>query len=272
MIWDTFIRLPFQNLISYVRSNEGRFPRDRLLRKEVFVTEMELPRLIKCVRQLLRILQTAVVDLEMMPSVDHKYEHFIEDFFDNRRIKTKKNKHHTLTEVASAHRSTNYHLVLHHIHLTTVIELQLLLNIRTSLDRLFPSIAQRAFFADFHEHPLIPISDVDDDMQRQRQEFMEDVVSAVGVNSGNQTYHEHWEMINELSKDWNLDVDLLRIREILMLHEGNFDKDAEKLYTTVQNRNLLASRLTPVAMGRFKALIESRGELKTKAPKKLKQT
>lgn len=57
-----------------------------------------------------------------------------------------------------------------------------------------------------------------------------------------------------------------------MLHEGNFDNDAEKLYAAVQNRKLLATRLTPVAMGRFKALVENEEELKTKAAKKLKQT
>jgi hypothetical protein len=57
-----------------------------------------------------------------------------------------------------------------------------------------------------------------------------------------------------------------------MLHEGNFDADAEKLYAAVQNRNLLAIRLTPVAMGRFKALVDSQEGLKVKAPKKLKQT
>lgn len=57
-----------------------------------------------------------------------------------------------------------------------------------------------------------------------------------------------------------------------MLHEGNFDDDAEKLYAAVQNRKLLATRLTPVAMGRFKALVENEEELKTKAAKKLKQT
>lgn len=55
-----------------------------------------------------------------------------------------------------------------------------------------------------------------------------------------------------------------------MLHEGNFDADAEKLYAAVQKRNLLAIRLTPVAMGRFKAFIENHEELKAKAPKKLK--
>lgn len=89
MIWDTFVRLPFQNLVTFICNNEGRLPRDRVLRKDVFVTEMELPRFIKCVRQLLRVLQSSVVDLEMMPSLEHKYEHFVEQFFENRRIKTK---------------------------------------------------------------------------------------------------------------------------------------------------------------------------------------
>ncbi|KAI6183247.1 Rab3 GTPase-activating protein regulatory subunit [Aphelenchoides bicaudatus] len=272
MIWDTFIRLPFQNLVSFIFANEGRVPRDRALRKDVFVTEMELPRFMKCIRQLLRVLQSSVVDLDMMPSFDHKFEHFVEQFFENRRIKVKKNKHHTLTEVASIQRSINYHLVLHHIHLAICIELQLLHNLRVPLDLLFSDVAQRAFFADFHDHPLIPITDVDEKMELQRQNFMEDVVAAVGIPNNDQSYHDNWELINEITKDWQLDADLLRIKEITMLHEANFDKDAEKLYAAVQNRKLLASRLTPVAMGRFKALTENQEELKTRAAKKLKQT
>jgi hypothetical protein len=89
MIWDTFVRTPFECLYKFVVSNEGRFPRDRLLRKDVFVTEMELPRFTRSIRQLLRILQTAVVDLEIQPKVEHKYEDFVDNFFENRRIKVK---------------------------------------------------------------------------------------------------------------------------------------------------------------------------------------
>jgi hypothetical protein len=148
-----------------------------------------------------------------------------------------------------------------------------LLNIRRPLYQIFPDIALRAFFADLHEHPLIPISDVDEKMLQQRQDFVEEVVAAVGVQQqDDQNYHDRWELINDLSKDWALDADLLRIKEIVMLHESNFDDDAEKLYVAVQNRNLLAIRLTNVAMGRFKALIENNEELKSKAPKKLKHT
>jgi hypothetical protein len=31
----------------------------------------------------------AVVDLEIQPKVEHKYEDFVENFFENRRIKVK---------------------------------------------------------------------------------------------------------------------------------------------------------------------------------------
>lgn len=89
MIWDTFIRTPFENLYKYVTTNEGRLPRDRLLRKDVFVTEMELPRFVKCVRELLKTLQLSVVDLEIQPKVEHTYEDFVENFFENRKIKVK---------------------------------------------------------------------------------------------------------------------------------------------------------------------------------------
>lgn len=89
MIWDTFVRTPFESLYKSVITNEGRFPRDRVLRKDVYVTEMELPRFMRCVRNLLKILQMAVVDLEIQPKVEHKYEDFVENFFENRRIKVK---------------------------------------------------------------------------------------------------------------------------------------------------------------------------------------
>lgn len=114
--------------------------------------------------------------------------------------------------MASIQRSTNYHLVLHHIHLAVCIELQILLNLRVPLDRLFSDVAQRAFFADFHDHPLIPITDVNEEMQLQRQNFMEDVVAAVGIPTNDQSYHDNWELINEMTKDWLLDADLLRIK------------------------------------------------------------
>lgn len=128
----------------------------------------------------------------------------------------RKSRHHTLTEVAAVQRSVNYHLILHHIHLATCLELQILLNLRRPLHQIFPDIAMRAFFSDLHEHPLIPISDVADKFLEQRQNFMEEVVSAVGVQqSDDPTYHERWELINELSKDWSLDADLLRIKVFL---------------------------------------------------------
>jgi hypothetical protein len=98
------------------------------------------------------------------------------------------------------------------------LELQLLLNLRRPLQHIFPDIALRAFFANLHEHPLIPISDVDEQMLQRRQDFMEEVVSAVGVQqSDDPQYHDQWELINELTKDWALDADLLRIKVCLFV-------------------------------------------------------
>ncbi|KAI6230456.1 Rab3 GTPase-activating protein regulatory subunit [Aphelenchoides fujianensis] len=277
MLWETFVRGPFERL--YVRwrdSVDGRMPRDRVLRSEVFCSEHELPRFFACVRRLLRTMQQAVVDWESSPPVEHEYEAFMTGFFANRRLPAAADstahghrRPPVLCELAAQQRPVNYHLALHHAHLATVLELCAHLNLRISTERVFGVVTQRPFFAPFHENPLIPIADVSERLKASRQSFLEDAVEAVGVQMDDE-YAERWERIKELCHEWELDEDLLRIKEIVMLHEGRFDPEAQKLYPTVGSRLLFASRLAPVALGRFRSLLDGDAELRKRAERRLK--
>ncbi|KAI6219508.1 Rab3 GTPase-activating protein non-catalytic subunit [Aphelenchoides fujianensis] len=137
-----------------------------------------------------------------------------------------------LCELAAVQRPVNYHLALHHAHLATVLELCAHLNLRISTERVTP-------------------------LKRWASKWTTSTP-------------ERWERIKELCHEWELDEDLLRIKEIVMLHEGRFDAEAQKLYPTVGSRLLFASRLAPVALGRFRSLLDGDPELRKRAERRLK--
>uniref|UniRef100_A0A915EKG3 Rab3GAP regulatory subunit C-terminal domain-containing protein n=1 Tax=Ditylenchus dipsaci TaxID=166011 RepID=A0A915EKG3_9BILA len=75
------------------------------------------------------------------------------------RLETQKENHNrTLSQLASRHKAVNYHLVVHHIHLITAIQLQISLGISIRLKGLFDAVGRRAFFEPLHSHPLIPLA------------------------------------------------------------------------------------------------------------------
>uniref|UniRef100_A0A1I7S808 RAB3GAP2_N domain-containing protein n=2 Tax=Bursaphelenchus xylophilus TaxID=6326 RepID=A0A1I7S808_BURXY len=267
ILWDTFIRSPFQKLTQMIVESHGKPLKERLLKRDVFVTESELLEFVKAIRNLLNVLQKSVVDLDYAPHLQLQYEEFLEDYLES--FKIKKNRKHTLAELVSGQTPVNYHLVLHHLHLAIIIELQIALGLPVRLEQVFDGIMHRAFFEPLHSHPLIPMSDTDDRNKERRQKFLEEIVTAIGVETS-QEYYEKWELINQLAKEWSLDQDLLRIKEVKMFYEYGFDREAEKLKASVGKQKQLAFEMIPLALGRFKALLDSNDELKQKAQRKLR--
>ncbi|CAD5207025.1 unnamed protein product [Bursaphelenchus okinawaensis] len=267
ILWETFFRLPFQKLYTIIMESNGKPLKERLLKRDVFVTESELPEFVKCVKTLLNVLQKSVVDLEYAPHLHLEYEEFLEEYLES--FKVKKNRKHTLAELVSGQTPVNYHLVLHHLHLVIVIDLQLSLNLSLNLYNVFDGIMHRAFFESFHSHPLIPMADTDERFKEKRQKFLEDIVVAIGVDTS-EDYYEKWELVNQLCREWALDLDLLRIKEVKMFYEFGFDREAEKLRVSVAKQKQLSFELIPIALGRFKSLIDSDEELRQKAQRRLR--
>ena len=55
-----------------------------------------------------------------------------------------------------------------------------------------------------------------------------------------------------------------------MLHESRCDVEAQQHYPSVESRRLLATRLTPLAVGRVRALIDADADLRARAERRLK--
>lgn len=253
LIWDTFLRQPFRQLFDLLNKT-GRFPKDRLARKQVGVCESQLVDFAKCCSSVLRMLSSAVRDLEQCMPISLQYEDFVEVFFDMRKDNVSKARREPLSAIVSRQKAVNYHLVLHHFHLSTVIELQLSLCCRLRPVQLFDAAGARALFDSFHAHPLIPIANVSASVQEKRQNFLESCVTTIGTVKGER---EKWNQIVLLASDWELDIDALRIKEITLLYMDGADADAERLIAPVESRRALSEALFPIVVARIRCWIDS---------------
>uniref|UniRef100_A0A914PIN8 Rab3GAP regulatory subunit C-terminal domain-containing protein n=1 Tax=Panagrolaimus davidi TaxID=227884 RepID=A0A914PIN8_9BILA len=253
MLWDTFLQQPFQRLYTFLNHHDGRFPHDRDARKDLLVAETDIFEFICCIERLLRCIVLAVVDLDQHPQIHLKYEDFIERFMDyvNLHRSTKVNRV-TLAEMAGKHKSINYHLGIHHIHLIVSIKLQYLCSIQMTPKSLFDPIGHRAFFEPFHSHPLIPLARVETHIRNKRQTFLEECIQNVATNNAEASSQHLWQLVLELAEEWQLNVDSLRIKEIVMFYDNGMDLNAEQVSSAVSDRKQLAFELFPVVVNRIR--------------------
>lgn len=87
IIWDTFIRTPFKNLINLINESNGKIPKERQLKKDVFVCEPDLLQFVRSTKELLQCLQESVVDIEYSPIVHLQYEQFLEEYMDMANVR-----------------------------------------------------------------------------------------------------------------------------------------------------------------------------------------
>uniref|UniRef100_A0A915ELX0 Ubiquitin-like domain-containing protein n=1 Tax=Ditylenchus dipsaci TaxID=166011 RepID=A0A915ELX0_9BILA len=74
-------------------------------------------------------------------------------------------------------------------------------------------------------------------------------------------YHKHWNLAMQLARDWNLDVNTLHTREIILLYQWGYDQEADKLLPKVQSQKQLALAILPLIAGRIKWLLEEEPRL-----------
>ncbi|VDK43018.1 unnamed protein product [Anisakis simplex] len=243
-------------------SKTGRFPRERLLKKQIGISDNQLVLFISECRRVLTLLCNAVRDLDRYVSCHTSYEDFVAALSQMTPERQSDTNKEPLSDMASRQKAVNYHLVLHHIHLLTVIELQLSVcdeDIRLKLSALFDEIGLKAFFVPFHTHPLIPIADVPATIQHNRQSYLEKCVAKMVENeqmidSLKQKYQ--WNLIETLASDWQLDRDALRICEIVKLCSEQRLTDAEKLICVVEERAKLANALFGLAIAYFRTYVQ----------------
>uniref|UniRef100_A0A914UUJ6 Rab3GAP regulatory subunit C-terminal domain-containing protein n=1 Tax=Plectus sambesii TaxID=2011161 RepID=A0A914UUJ6_9BILA len=130
--------------------------------------------------------------------------------------------------------------------------------LRARPSTLFDDKGRRAMFVQFHSHPLLPLANVDDQVRAARQKFVEQCVKAAvdaAASAQGGRLVPNCAAAVELAKEWQLDVDRLRVDEILALYRMGRDKDGERLLPLVQDRLPLGDALLPLLGERLKHLL-----------------
>lgn len=108
LLWSTFLNGKFQNC-TFLVEKVGKYPKDRLCRKDVGVTEDGLLRFVVCCDQLLKTLLAANADYELATPTLVRYEDFLDDIFTD--LSSTTTNRQSLIELANLQKCTNYHLV-----------------------------------------------------------------------------------------------------------------------------------------------------------------
>uniref|UniRef100_F1KQS4 Rab3 GTPase-activating protein regulatory subunit n=1 Tax=Ascaris suum TaxID=6253 RepID=F1KQS4_ASCSU len=264
LLWESFLHEPLMDAYNLLNKT-GHFPRERHLRREIGLSDSQLITFVSGCRRILTTLCNAVRHLDHYVDRRSAYEDFI-CVLSQMSSQRQSAAREPLSELASRQKAVNYHLVLHHVHLTSVIELQLSVcdedeNLKPCT--LFDEVGVRALFAPFHTHPLIPIADVPDTVKRRRQLFLEKCVTM--LEDARSCYRERWTTIVELASDWHLDVDALRIKEIVKLYLEQRIGDAERLIPVVEGRGELADSLFKLCVANFRSYIAATPQVLTNA-------
>uniref|UniRef100_A0A0N5BWE5 RAB3GAP2_N domain-containing protein n=1 Tax=Strongyloides papillosus TaxID=174720 RepID=A0A0N5BWE5_STREA len=254
MIWDTFLRNPFKALYELLNIS-GDPPTDRELKKFIGVGETEIIEFINCISGLFDCFMKALNVIESADSIKICYEDFFTRFFDFGDNVDKNINRDTLIEISFQKQPVNYHLILHHYHLSTIMNLQFSLSLPTRPRFLFDQIGNRAFFESLHSHPLITISDVDEQCKKRRQEFMEKAIENFALEEDDYALN-YWNTILQISSSWNLNIDALRIKEIFLFYRHSMDSRGEKAISCLVKHELLIPSLIPIIAFRIRCLLE----------------
>ncbi|CEF65559.1 Rab3 GTPase-activating protein non-catalytic subunit [Strongyloides ratti] len=261
MIWDTFLQSPFKALYDLLNTS-GDLPTDRELKKFIGIGETEIIEFVDCIIGLFKCWMKALNVIESASSVKICYEDFFTRFFDFGKNTDNNIIKDTLIEISIKKQPVNYHLILHHYHLSTVISLQLSLSLPTRPRFLFDQIGNRAFFQSLHSHPLITISDVDEQCTKRRQEFMEKAIENFALEDDCYALN-YWNTILEISCSWNLNIDALRIKEIFLFYRHSMDLRGEKAMSCLVKHDLLIPSLIPIIAFRIRCLLERNSEIRS---------
>uniref|UniRef100_A0AC35UD05 CNH domain-containing protein n=1 Tax=Rhabditophanes sp. KR3021 TaxID=114890 RepID=A0AC35UD05_9BILA len=259
MIWDNFVKTPLQLLFTLM--NElGEMPDEERLIEIVGVSELEVGEFVGCVMNLLELIQIAINQTDSSNRPVFVYEEFYQRFFDMGRVGKDRIQKDTLLEICVAKKPANYHLVMHHIHLVQVMYLQLELRILSRPRFMFDNAGYMAMFQSFHSHPLLPMENVDAFVRKKRQDFMEEAVGCVALEE-DEYANKFWPIILGVSRDWDLDIDMLRTKEIVICYKHNEDDKGSRNMTGVANCHLLVKQLLPIVAFRIKCILEVRKDI-----------
>ncbi|KAL4238914.1 Rab3 GTPase-activating protein non-catalytic subunit [Mactra antiquata] len=256
MMWHMFLSKKFQTL-AYLMEKVGKFPKDRLCRKEIGIGEMRLPLFIEYIYDFINTIMEANCETNEVPVFN------IEPLWSQVRGSV------SLVELAIDQKSTNYGLLSLHRQLAILMNAVISFNIKpVRVVSLFDSKGKHAFFQDLHAHPLLPNPNVESSIAAQRKQFLTRVITqsvlkmrelcpvtdAANMESPpaysstiRTTEAGKWpDLILQVADELGVDTDYLKRHYVCELYSAGFDKLAEEILLTVNDRSSLGQQLLTI--------------------------
>nr|XP_022332543.1 rab3 GTPase-activating protein non-catalytic subunit-like isoform X2 [Crassostrea virginica] len=233
MLWHRFVMKKFQAL-AQLMEKVGKVPKDRLCRKEVGIGEIFMPAFAGFTVDLIQVLREANCEINEVPVFN------IEPIWQMVRGPS------SLVEQAIEQKPTNYGLLTHHFNLAVIMSAVLTFNMKSAkVLSVFDS------------------KNVDSALSSNRKEFLSRIitcaVSTLDSSSASPTHSQQqvprkestatkWPaLVQELAKDFGLDLDFFKRQHVIELYSGGHDKKAEEVLLTVNDREFMGSQLLLVA-------------------------
>ncbi|XP_045164449.2 rab3 GTPase-activating protein non-catalytic subunit-like [Mercenaria mercenaria] len=255
MMWHMFLSKKF-HAAAHLMEKVGKFPKDRLCRKDIGIGETRLPQFVSCICDFFNIIMEANCETNEVPVFN------IEPLWNTVKGTV------SLVELAIDQKATNYGLLKLHHQLAVVINAVITFNIKPiKVLSLFDSKGKHGLFQDLHAHPLLPTQNVDTSIGTQRRQFLTRIVSlsvmkmrdlvsmttdaesasATNTSRLRTTEAGRWpETVLQLAEEFGVDLDLIKRHHVCTLYSAGFDKLAEEVLLTVNDRDSLGQDLLTI--------------------------
>ncbi|XP_052787528.1 rab3 GTPase-activating protein non-catalytic subunit-like isoform X1 [Mya arenaria] len=258
LMWHMFTGKKFQ-ATAQLMEKVGKVPKDRLCRKEIGISEVRLGLFVGGVVDFLSIVMDANCETNEVP------------VFNLEQIWAQVKGSVSLVELAIDQKGTNYGLLTVFHQLATLMQAVITFNMKpVKVLSLFDSKGRHSLSQDLHNHPLLPNTNIDSSITVQRKQFMTRVITQAvikmrescpltsAMESGsppNTTTSKlrlseagRWpEVIMTLADQSGQDVDYFKRHYVCELYSAGFDRLADEVLVTVNEREPLGTQLLTIA-------------------------
>lgn len=278
MIWEMFLvkRLSLAVLLT---DKVGKAPKDRLIRKEVGLSEKSLENFISFCLELLDVFlrdEDSTMDSEALPPAgsteeltnDARLLFDVEDAW----LDHSRGRNSSLLELATNQAPVESLQILHHRTLCIVMKAVMSFSLKPlKIFSLYDSKGRNAFFKPLSQSAISSIDVPDESVKAARLSFLERIitlsvcllgeasthsfqydVTTLTRETGYGTWHK---LITELTQLFVIDPDFTVVRFAYQLLLSGFDDIAIEVLLPVSNRNEAGKFLMPILVGRLHPVV-----------------
>ncbi|KAI1295485.1 Rab3 GTPase-activating protein regulatory subunit [Halotydeus destructor] len=272
LLWKTYVVKKFETLC-LLMEKMSKVPKERICQKDLGMSEECLEPFIQFAHQLLEVIVQNIraAEFEGPPifTVDEWW-----------RNQPANGSRQPLVLLAVGLKLSNSSLVLEHTHLALVILFLIVFQLKSQKPlSLYPSFVRQSLFKELHSSSFeVPLGD--QAINDLRTKFLlclvsslaESIPSSSGSDDIGPSQHSLYSTAVQwfghvlvLTREWELNVDLIRRRFVCELYRHSCDSLAVELQNSVVDRPNLATLLLPIAAHRVLSLLTS-GKIKASLP------